>query len=281
MYTTQVDTAQIKDTFGVELEHIDSLCQYLEAEQADADAVARELETLRARFGTIAVDDERLDRSIRVYLALRKIIHDGGYDFAAVKCQGAMIDTYACSCLAASLINDEGMVLACESDVNAALTMQMLKLASGTSPIVFGDINHVDRQRKVLRIVNCGSMPSLLAPAPKEVELQSQYEYMGKAGGATVVLCCKAGPVTLARLSRIKGQYVMLIAQGNAVERPKEQFREARDRWPHLFVELDGDPELLLQNVRSNHLHACYGHWTQELEVVCDLLRIKPIIIRS
>ena len=104
---------------------------------------------------------------------------------------------------------------------------------------------------------------------------------MGLSGGATVVFCCKSGPVTLARLSRVKGEYVMLIAQGKAVEQPKERFREARDRWPHLFVELDGDPSLLLQNLRSNHLHACYGHWAAELEDLCTLLKVRPIIIRS
>jgi L-fucose isomerase len=281
MYTTEVDTAQIKSVFGVELEHVDSLRHYLEAQRADASAVANTRDFLGKGFGEIAVDGEPLERSIRLYHGLRAILDEDGYDFAAVKCQGAMIDSYACSCLATSLLNDEGTVVACESDVNAALTMQMLKLVSGKGPVLFGDINHLDLERGLLRIVNCGSMPSLLATTRKEVDLAPQYDYMGKAGGATVVLCCKPGPVTIARLSRIEGQYVMLIAEGEAVEQPKSRFKEAREHWPHMFVSLPGDAEAFVQNVRSNHLHACYGHYAQELMEVCELFNVAPLEICS
>jgi L-fucose isomerase len=279
MYTTEVDTSQVKALFGVEVEHVDSLAQYLEAERADADAVAETRSMLASEFGTVAVDDHRLEKSIRVYHSLRKIIKDGGYDFAAVKCQAAMIDNYACSCLAASLINDEGTVLACESDVNAALSMQILKLASGSGPVLFGDVNHVDRDQGMLRIVNCGSMPSLMAKSRKEVDLGRQYDYMGEAGGATIVMCCKPGPVTVARLSRIEGEYVMLIAEGETVDQPRDRFKEAREHWPHMFVSVDGDPDTLIQNLRSNHLHACYGRFVPELLDVCDLLDILPITV--
>lgn len=279
MYTTEVDTSQIKALFGVEIEHVDSLEQYLRAERADADAVAETRSMLGAEFGTINVDEQRLDKSIRVYHSLRGIIKNRCYDFAAVKCQGAMIDNYACSCLAGSLINDEGTVLACESDVNAALTMQILKLVSGAGPVLFGDVNHVDRDEGMLRIVNCGSMPSLMANSRKEVDLGPQYDYMGEAGGATTVMCCKPGPVTVARLSRIEGEYVMLIAEGEAVEQPKKRFKEAREHWPHMFVSVDGAPDTLIQNLRSNHLHACYGRFAPELLDVCDLLDILPITV--
>ena len=71
---------------------------------------------------------------------------------------------------------------------------------------------------------------------PKDVDWNPQYEYMGESGGACPTFCCKEGPVTLARLARVDGEYVMQIANGQAVVQDKETFKEARDRWPHAFI---------------------------------------------
>lgn len=101
---------------------------------------------------------------------------------------------------------------------------------------------------------------------------------LSKTGGATTIFCCKPGRVTLARLARIKGQYVMQIATGEAFERPKEEFKEARSKWPHAFIRLDGDPEEFLQNCRSNHHHMVYGDIKGELLAVCDVINIRPIV---
>ncbi|GAH02709.1 unnamed protein product, partial [marine sediment metagenome] len=57
-----------------------------------------------------------------------------------------------------------------------------------------------------------GSMPTLMAESRREVDIEVQYEYMGKARGATTVFCVRESPVTFARLSRINGHYVLFAA---------------------------------------------------------------------
>ena len=83
--------------------------------------------------------------------------------------------------------------------------------------------------------------------------------------------------MTLARLARIKSQYIMQIATGEIIEYSKEKFKEARDKWPHSFVMLDGDLKFL-QNCRSNHQHMIYRDIKEELLAVCDAINIKPIV---
>ncbi|GAI01497.1 unnamed protein product, partial [marine sediment metagenome] len=68
------------------------------------------------------------------------------------------------------------------------------------------------------------------------------------------------------------------IATGEAIEYPKEKFKEARGKWPHSFVKLDGDPHKFLQNCRSNHHHMVHGDIKEELLAVCDVLNIRPIV---
>ena len=81
---------------------------------------------------------------------------------------------------------------------------------------------------------------------------------------------------TLARLARIKGEYVMQIASGNALAKSREDMKGVRERWPQIFIRLDGNYEEFLQNCRSNHLHWAYGDFKDELVEFCKIQKIKP-----
>jgi len=277
MYTAAADMTQVKHVFGVEYDQVDQHRLIIEAQNVSDGKAEEVLGRIKSEFGRIEPHHDVMIRSVKLYLALKKIISEDGYDFVGIKCMPEVADDYASCCLAVSLINDDGIVTSCECDVNAALTMQILKLLTG-GPVLFADVNHIDMEKGVLRLVNCGSMPTGLAKSRKDVDLGRQYEYLSKAGGATTVFCCKSGRVTLARLARIKGQYVMQIAAGEAIEYPKEKFKEARGKWPHSFVKLDGDPHKFLQNCRSNHHHMVYGDIKEGLLAVCDILNIRPVV---
>lgn len=276
MYTTMADIIQIKNLFGVEVEHIDSVRVYLDAEKIPNEEVAGFRGWLSETLGKIDITEQRLDKSMRLYLALKNILKTEGYEIAVIKCQEEMINCYSCFCLANSLLNDDGFTIACETDINAALTMRILKTASGGMAL-FGDVNHLDLEENTLRIVNCGSMPTLMAESRKDVDLATQYEYMGKSRGATMVLSIKDSPVTLARLSRMNGKYVMVAAQGQAQKLPKERFKEAREFWPHAFIKLDCSARGLVQHIRSNHIHVCFGSHLDVLREFCALKNITFI----
>ncbi len=278
MYTTMADIVQLKQVFGVEVEHIDAVRLYLEAENVSREKVEETERWISSIFGNIDVDEKILRRSIRLYLALRGILEKDEYTIAAVKCQDEMINNYASSCLAISLLNDDGFTVSCESDINAAITMGILSSISGEISL-FGDVNHVDLQSRILRVVNCGSMPTLMAASRKEVDLAGQYEYMGKAGGATTVFAVREAPVTMARLSRIRGRLVMLAFEGTTQSVEKSRFKESREHWPHAFVRLGCDPKKLIQNLRSNHIHACFGHHLRDLEEFCRLKDIELVAV--
>jgi L-fucose isomerase-like protein len=276
MYTTMADIVQLKNVFGVEVEHMDAVRLYLEAEKVPAREVAAVETWLRESFGRIDAGGKVLEKSIRLYIALKALMGRTGYDLMAVKCQDEMIEEYASSCLAVSLLNDEGHTLSCEADIYAAITMRALSLLSGGIAL-FGDVNHLDVASGILRIVNCGSMPTLLARDRKEVDLGLQYEYMGRARGVTTAFSVRGSPVTLARLSRVKGALVMLAATGRTLEVERDRLKEAREFWPHAFVELDCDPKALVGNIRSNHMHLCMGNHAGDIEEFCRIVGMECI----
>ncbi|MBI4243555.1 MAG: hypothetical protein HY606_05650 [Planctomycetes bacterium] len=158
--------------------------------------------------------------------------------------------------------------------------MQILHLLSGKAA-GFGDVFEIGMKNKKIRIVNCGSVAAEFAVSNKDIDWRLQYDFIapGPGRGATTAFVCKPGRITLARLARIKGEYVMEIASGEAYSEPKDKMKEARECWPHIFFTLDGDPQEFFQNCRSNHQHWVYGDYKDELVQVCDLLGIRSIVI--
>ena len=278
MYTAMPDLIQIKRIFGVETEHIDQYTLVLDAQKVSDEKALEYLRAFKTQYGNIEPCDEVMIKSIKLYFALKGIIEERNLSFVGVKCLPELATNYVSGCLAVSHINNDGIVAACEADTNAALTMQILHLLSG-EPVDFADVFQVNLQDREVRLVNCGALATNLAVSKKDVSWGLQYEFIGPARGATTVFVCKPGRITLARLARIKGEYVMQVTTGEAYSQPKEKMREARDRWPHLFFRLDGNAMEFVQNCRSNHQHWIYGDFKDELVEVCNLLGIRAITI--
>lgn len=276
MYTTMADIIQIKKIFGIEIEHVDSLRIYLEAVNAPDKEIRKLKELYLPQFGKVELEEQIMDKSMRLYYALKKVLTDKNYKVAAVKCMDEMINHYSSFCLANSLLNDEGYTISCEGDIYGAISMQILRLASGNIAL-FGDINHLDYENKMLRIVNCGSMPSLMSENRGEVDLACQYDYLSEAGGATTAFSIKDSPVTGARLFRIKGNLGMVVFTGNSIKQSKEKLKEARDRWPQAFIRFDCKPEKLIQNFRSNHMHVCFDNCLDIIKEFCNLKDIDCV----
>ncbi|MDI6871129.1 MAG: hypothetical protein QME79_07200 [Bacillota bacterium] len=277
MYPSTTDPLQVKRVFGLEIEHVDQLLLVETARGLDEEKVTQAYEEFKGAYGQINVPMEIMSKSLRMYFALKQLVSERQFDFVALKCLEEVINTYVSCCLPIALANDEGLITACQSDINAAIAMQIMHLLTGSAPM-FADVNVVDKDTGVARLVNCGTMPTVLATSKKDVEWNCQYEYMGKARGACPTFCCRAGHVTFAALSRIKGDYVMQIASGEAFEQPKSVLAEVRDVWPQAFVKLHGDPLDFYRNLRSNHMVAAYGDVTNELIDFCALSDIRPIL---
>ena len=89
----------------------------------------------------------------------------------------------------------------------------------------------------------------------------------------------KSGMATAARLYRNKGNYEMFMAPVEVVEMPREKLKETIWERPHTFIRLLCDSDLFFNAVRSNHLHLVYGDCIEELQEVCSILGIDPVII--
>jgi L-fucose isomerase len=297
--TGTFDPMQWKRIFGVDTEHIDQLEIIRRAEFVAAEKTEQMVRWLAEHVATIDYNDQGLTREklafqVRCYLATKEIIADLELDFVAIKCMPDLTTHYVPQCISAALLpgpydaagDKEPMMMACEADGDAALTMEILKQVSGGSPVLFMDVSYIDDERQTFYFPNCGALCSWFAKrsaSPAENLNKVELRPANRPGGGAITYFTTApGPLTLARLYRHRGDYRMAIIAGETVDISPEEygaFVEARGshQLPTAFLKMDIDLEKFIGEFGSNHILGVAGTYTRELDQFCHMLNISPV----
>lgn len=287
MYTAHADPSEVKSKFGVDLDGWDEISVIEASKEIPEEKVAGFYAWMQGTFGALEAVEKALKAQIRMYLSLCNLIREKDYQAVAVKCLPHLPSIHTTFCLAHALLNDssdaygpkESVVCGCEADVNGTLTMQMMHNVSGQTTM-FADFLSYEEEMNLVTLCNCGSQPTDLAASRKDVHWvhEGLQEFKWAIGGCCPQYVAKPGRVTMARLGRIAGQYVMLILSGEARAFPREKLAEVNAQQPQAFVELDCEPDEFVAELRCNHIHLVYGDFVAELEVLCKTLGIRAIV---
>lgn len=289
--TTVADPSQWQKLFGVEYDHCDQYEVVQRAEKADPALVARYMSWLKEKIPTIQYGDRfteySLERQVRSYLAMKQIVAERGYDFLGMKCQQELSDNYALQCISVMLLNNsfdaEGpkkpVPTSCECDCDGALTMRMLSLCAGGRPSNLVDIKYFSGETQEFILANCGAVAPYFAdpqdPDAAMAQLALLPHIFGLAGGAAIQMIAKPGHVTVARLFRRDGKYVLGCFEGELEMRDREELRKTTYCYPHEFIRANVDYDLFFETINSNHLHTVHGSYAKTLQLVCGMLGIE------
>lgn len=301
--TTVIDPAQWMKQFGVDVDHVDQfeLVRRADAEVAKGRRLEPALAYLKKTVGRIhwtAADakfrltEDLLRRQLGLYYAALDLLEEFKYDFCGIKGQRELTEHVATADVAEAFLNDPygpdgvakpSVVCSTEADSDAALTMQIFKHLAET-PVLFADVRHYHSDLGVWDLCNSGEHATYFAGRSSDATINlanTEFRPQGfyfPAGGAAVYHIAAPGRVTLARLTRHDGRYVMTIVPGEFVDfgaRNHEIAAISQDNWPHAFARLDCQPDTFIENFHCNHIHGVYGTWVTELQLVCDVLGIE------
>ena len=297
--TGTFDPLQWKKQFGVDTEHIDQLEIIRRADLVPEEDTEKMVGWLTHSAGSVAYNDdkftpEKLAFQVRCYLATMAIIREMGLDFVAIKCMPDLTTHFVPQCISAALLPSpydadgarDPIMMACEADGDAALTMEILKEISGGLPVLFMDVSYIDDDQGTFYFPNCGAFCSWYAARSdnpqenmKHIELRPANR---PAGGAITYFTTAPGDMTLARLYREDGRYVMGIISGETTDisaQEYERFTQARGshQLPTAFLKLDVDVDRLISGFGSNHVMGVAGNRVEELVYFCELMDIEPV----
>jgi L-fucose isomerase-like protein len=277
------DPSQWMKVFGVDIDSRDTTELIRTAQSVTPRALANARRRIQKLFAEPLPSGAMSERSIRLYLALRKIVQREGFDFYTIQSFPGLGDDYTATCFAQSLMLEDGVGTSTLGDFNTAMTVKCLTDLS-SAPVYYGDLQHIDKRSKEIKIIGDGACPPSLAGKLGPAGFAEHgIPTEGEAGGISVKLVCKVGEGVLARLGRDDGRFEMVITRCSIFEPPAKRLKARQNEcgipfWPHGFVTVHGDIDALLE--AWNNEYACLGygaHLYEELKAFCELTGIRAI----
>ena len=279
------DPSQWMRVFGVDIDSRDTTDLLNTAKKI----TGKEIEDARARiqpfFENTIPADEISERSIRLYLAIKKILKKEQWDFYTIQSFPGMADDYSATCFAQSMMLNDGVGTSTLSDFNTAMTVKLMTDLS-SEPVYYGDLQHIDKSTNEIKIIGDGACPpSLAGSAGPAGFAEHGIPTEGEAGGLSVKLTCKPGEGILARLGRNEGEFEMAIARCTIFEPDKEDLEKRQLEcgipfWPHAFVTAHCDMDELMEAWNNEYAVLGYGdHLYADLAAFCEIMGIKAILL--
>jgi L-arabinose isomerase len=279
------DPAQWMKVFGVDIDTRDTGELIEAAKQVTPQELQRARDELQPLFTVPIPDGEMAERSIRLYLAIHKIVAREGWDFYTIQSFPGLADAYSATCFAQSMMLNQGVGTSTLSDFNTAMTVKLLTDLSA-APVYYGDLQHIDRSSNEIKIIGDGACPPALAGKVGPARFAEHgIPTEGEAGGLSIDLVCQVGDGVLARLGRDDGAFEMVVARCSVVEPLAEQLAARRREcgipfWPHAFVTAHCDIDRLVQAWNNEYAVLGYGgHLYDDLLAFCELTGIKVIAL--
>ena len=279
------DPSQWMKMFGVDIDSRDTTELIRTAEAVTQEELAALEPRIRTLFGDMPEKNVVNERSMRLYLAIKKLVARNDWDFYTIQSFPGLSDAYCATCFAQSMMLDDGCGTSTLGDFNTALTVLLLTKLS-REPVYYGDLQHIDKQTKEIKIIGDGACPPSLAGKLGPAGFAEHgIPTEGEAGGLSIKLVCKVGQGVLARLGRVDGQFTMVITRCSIFEPPADQL-EARQLecgipfWPHGFVTAHCDIDQLLEHWTNEYACLGYGeHLYGDLIEFCELTGIRAIAL--
>lgn len=277
-YASNFDELLLKRQFGVQISNIpiSALFKIL-----NGISKKEAVNTLKGeKFQTAAGDllnDEIVLNIKRNYLGLKKMVSDRKLNAIAIRDWPELLgeDWYKGKesgvgriWPALGYLHDSGVSVGYEGDMNASISMCILRYLTNQTPF-FADIIEFTPEENKLLLWHYGAAPSLANEPSMVSYTQVGYEFHFNL---------KPGICTLARLEAQEDTHRMLIAKGKALPTEIPLHRAS------VYVKLEGSVRELMDTIIydgwGHHYCLAYGDCSTELIEFCKVKGIKAVEIR-
>lgn len=217
-YTCDYDSGTLESLAGISVEPIALDALFDSARDAGTGAVSEARAEAGATLDDLdTVDQDQLDRSLRLRAALEDVRAKGGYSAFAVRCWPEMFTQYGGAvCGPVGMMGERRVPCACEADVHGALTNLFLQEMTGDAAFLV-DLVDLDAQDGTGVVWHCGQAPVSMRD---ETVTAKAAIHSNRKMPLLFEFPLKPGRVTFARISQARGHPTMVIAGGEMLRRP-------------------------------------------------------------
>ncbi len=237
-----------------------------EAELEEAEKEVREL------FVCKEVNDVQVKKVAALCVSASKFMETNKLTAAAIRCWPEFAANYGISpCASMSILQSKGVILACEGDLEGALSM-LAGVALGAETPYLADLSQVNLEEDYALMWHCGVAPANLWDGKSERSLDT---YFAAGKGVTAGFVMKEGHVNLLRIDTARGKTRMFLTAGESMEMKKQLCGT------YTKVKFEKHISQLLNTVTetgvAHHLVMLYGEYREVLMLVAKMMNYEVI----
>jgi len=264
-FNLSVDDPSLYASSGILVDHYELSDLY--NAKVEPSAVAERESQLRSIFDVSGLNAGQVLKVAELSAKLDVFCEGNSLDALAIRCWPEFARDFGISpCAAMSLLQSEWRILACEGDLEGALSMLVHKAIGAETPYLF-DFSQVDLVKNFALFWHCGVAPCNLWDG---CSVRSLDTYFAGGKGVTADFVLKSGPLSIARIDTARGKRRLFLQRAEAVPMAKElkgTYLKAVFGRPVKEV-LD----LVIDNGIAHHASVVYGDFVEPLRIAAGLL---------
>ena len=264
-FNLSVDDPSLYAATGVLVDHYELSDVF--TSPATAEAIAKREAQLRSVFEVSGVTPAQVAKVAELSARFYAFMANNKLSALAVRCWPEFARDFGISpCAAMSLLQSEGRILACEGDLEGALSMLVHQAIGAETPYLF-DFSQVDLVQNFALFWHCGVAPCNLWDG---CSVRSLDTYFAGGKGVTADFVLKSGELSIARIDTARGKRRVFLQRARAVPMQKElkgtYLKAVFDR--PLREVLD----LIVYKGVAHHASVVYGDFIEPLKIAASIL---------
>lgn len=273
-WTMICNEGELLEKFGIEVYPItlvDIQNVTLAVEKENGMDLKNVVEYIKFRLDCSEVDDAAVTRIAALKIAMMNFVKAHGCSAVAIQCWNALQDSIGIvPCLANSLLTDEGIPVACETDIHGAVTSVMAQAAafSEKAPF-FADltVRHTENENGEL-LFHCGNFPVSLVAEGCKPKFRRHFLFDSHAPG-THESEIRGGDISIARFDGDHGEYSLFLGKAKGI-------KGAYTRGTYVWVEVNDWPMWEDKLVTGPYVHHCVGIHADVIPALYEACRYIP-----
>jgi len=262
--SVMTDENDLLSRFGIEvvpLSAIHIIEEVKEMVSANTQRLNEEISQIKERVDCTAMQSEALAKIAALKLVIKDMLDENNCNAASLECWSLFPEALGIvPCFVVAELTEIGLPVACEMDINGAVTSALLQAAGlDRDETFFADltIRHPENDNAEL-LWHCGPFPHSLRDKGGKSCL---VEGRGQWG-------LKEGNITIARFDAMDGQYSLFAGEAKGIKGPKTE-------GTYLWIEVDDWKkweEKIVFGPYIHHVVGVYGKYTKVLTEACKYI---------
>ena len=264
-YNVGIDELNLYKNTGLLINHYE--ISDLFKMQASEEVIQKEKEYILSSFDVSQLNDKQVDLVARLVASTLLFLKEKNVDALAIRCWPEFAATYGISpCAMMSILQGRGILLACEGDVEALISMICVKALGEATPFM-ADLSQVNFKEDYALLWHCGVAPCSLWDKKC---IRSLDTYFAGGKGVTAGFVLKEGDFSIFRIDTARGKTRLFYEEGTAL--PMEKLLTgtfAKVKFAHSVMDV---LDKVVNNGIAHHVIMGYIRYKEVVKILAKLM---------